>query len=113
MNAKWQLPLQRSREFPFKNAVLTKEALTPISYKTQHLINGKGQNQVMEAARIFCPGIASFIRGSRVTVQASSYLPSEVGRGREDLGSHRDGAAVCLRAAPFFLRGEVKNFRPG
>jgi len=78
MNAKWQLPLQRSQEFSFENAMLTKEALTAISYKTQHLINGKGQNQVMEAARIFCPCITAFICGSRVTAQASSCLPSEI-----------------------------------
>lgn len=105
MNARWQLPLQHSQEFPFKNAVLTKEALTAISYKPQPLINGKGQNQVVEAACIFCPCITSFICGSRVNVQASSYLWCEVGRGREDLGSRGDGAAVCLHTSPFFKRG--------
>lgn len=102
MNAKWQLPLQRSSEFPFKNAVLTKEAETAISYKTQHLINGKGQNQVMEAAHIFCPCIASFISGSGVTMQASSCLLGEVGRGSQDVGSQGDGAALWLDTAPFF-----------
>lgn len=54
---------------------------------------------------IFCPGIASFIRGSRVAVEASSCLPSEVGRGREDPGSQGDGAALRLYTAPFRRRG--------
>jgi len=36
----------------------------------------------------------------------------EIKRGREDRGSQGDGAAACLYTAPF-LRGVVKNFRPG
>lgn len=42
----------------------------------------------------------------------SSCLLGEGGRGTEDLGSQGDGAAVS-EYSTIFLRGEVKNFRPG
>lgn len=105
MNTKWQLPLQRRREFPFKDAVLTEEALTAISYKIQHQINGKGQNQVTETVHVFWTRIASFICRSGITIQASSYLLGEAERSREDFGSQGDGAVVCFCIQLLFKRG--------